>query len=105
MKPPSVLKRPLYEAIIGKPTNSVISPQSSSADHYFPESSVPTCNIQTEPVTVPTCTYANLPQKKCTPKALGSSCREIISEIRQLTFLMDDREERENLKAELQGIH
>lgn len=94
----------LDEAIIGQPTSSVISPQGSSADHYFPKSSVPTCNIQTEPITVPTCTYANFSQKKYSPKALGNSCREILSEIRQLTFLMDDREELENLKAELQGI-
>ena len=49
--------------------------------------------------------YANIPQKKCSSKALGSSCREILSEIRQLTFLIDDSNELANLKTDLQGVY
>lgn len=46
-----------------------------------------------------------LPQKKCYPKAVGSACREILSEKKQITFLIDDLRELKTLKADLQGIH
>ena len=48
-----------------------------------------------ESCSAPACSlsFAHLPQKKCSPKALGSICREILGEIRQLTFLMDNRDD------------
>lgn len=48
--------------------------------------------------------YMKLPQK-CSPKAVGSACREILCEIKQITFLIDDLRELETLKADLQDIH
>ena len=49
--------------------------------------------------------YMKLPQKKGSPKAVGSACREILSEIKQISFLIDDLRELETLKADLQDIH
>ncbi|XP_020621753.1 uncharacterized protein LOC110059409 [Orbicella faveolata] len=94
----------LDEAIIGKPAYNPTPPPCTQVVDDTLDSSVPSQNIQMEPGSAPTCN-AHLPQKKCSPKALGSICREILGEIRQLTFLMDNRDELENLKAELQEIH
>ena len=97
----------LDEAVIGhqKPTNTVISSAASPVFDDNPDSSVPHSNIQAKANSIPPCMYANLPQKKCFPKALGSTCRELLSEIRQLTFLIDDSSELAHLKTELQGIY
>ena len=46
-----------------------------------------------------------LPQKKGSPKVVGSACREILSEKKQITFLIDNIRELETLKADLQDIH
>ena len=97
----------LDEAIIGKPAQSHMPTPSSQVVDDTLDSSIPSENIQVEPTSAPACSlsYAQLPQKKCSPKALDSICREILVEIRQLTFLMDNRDDLENLKAELQEIH
>lgn len=97
----------LDEAIIGKPVHSHMPTPSSQVVDDTLDSSIPSENIQVEPTSAPACSlsYAQLPQKKCSPKALDSICREILGEIRQLTFLMDNRDDLENLKAELQEIH
>ena len=36
---------------------------------------------------------------------MGSACREILSEIKQITFLIDDLRELETLKVDMQDIH
>ena len=99
----------LDEAIKGKPACSHMrTPSTQVVDDTF-DSFVPSQNIENEmePCTAPACrlSLAHLPRKKCSPKALGSICREILGEIRQLTFLMDNRDDLENLKAELPEIH
>ena len=97
----------LDEAVIGhqKPTNTVISSAASPVSDDNTDSSVPHPNIQAKDNSIPPCMYANLPQRKCFPKALGSTCRELLGEIRQLTFLIDDSSELANLKTELQRIY
>lgn len=70
----------------------------------MPETTAPSNDIQMDPVPASTGSYANLPQKKSSSKVLGSSCREILSEIRWLTFVINDTGELEDLKADLQSI-
>ena len=105
----SMLTCTLDEAIREKPARShTPTPSTRVVDDTF-DSFVPSLSIENEmePCTAPArrLSFAHLPQKKCSPKALGSICREILGEIRQLTFLMDNRDDLENLKAELQEIH
>ena len=97
----------LDEAIVGKPAYSCTPTPSTQVVDDTLDSFVPSQNIQREPCSAPACSlsFAHLPQKKCSLKALGSICREILGEIRHLTFLMDNRDDLENLKAELQDIY
>ena len=95
----------LDKAIIGKPACSHMpTPSTQVVDDTF-DSFVPSQNIENEmePCTAPACrlSFAHLPQKKCSPKALGSICQEILGEIRQLTFLMDNRDDLENSTSHL----
>ena len=93
----------LDEAIIGISTKPVAEPQKPLD---LPESMSISDSIQEEFSTLQNhVEYMKLPQKKCSPKAVGSSCREILSEIKQITFLIDDLRELETLKANLQDIH
>lgn len=96
----------LDEGIIGKPAYNPTPPPCNQVVDDTLDSSIPSQNIQMESGSAPTCSssYAHLPQKRCSPKDLGSICREILGEIRQLTFLMDNRDDLENLKAELREI-
>lgn len=93
----------LDEGIIGKPAYNPTPPPCNQLVDDTLDSSIPSQNIQMEPGSAPTCnlSYAHLPQKRCSPKDMGSICREILGEIRQLTFLVDNRDDLENLKAEL----
>ena len=99
----------LDEAVIGQeqPTSTDISSPASPHldDNTDCSVHVPNTNTQAETNSVLPRMYANIPQKKCSSKALGSSCREILSEIRQLTFLIDDSNELANLKTDLQGVY
>ena len=92
----------LDEAIIGISTKPVAEPQEPLD---LPESMSVSDNIQEESTLPYHVEYTKLPQKKCSPKAVGSACREILFEIKQITFLIDDLRELETLKADLQDIH
>ena len=92
----------LDEAIIGISTKPVAEPQEPLD---LPESMSVSDNIQEESTLPYHVEYMKLPQKKCSPKAVGSAWREILCEIKQITFLIDDLRELETLKADLQDIH
>lgn len=92
----------LDEAIIGISTKPVAEPQEPLD---LPESMSVSDNIQEESTLPYHVEYTKLPQKKCSPKEVGSACREILFEIKQITFLIDDLRELETLKADLQDNH
>ena len=92
----------LDEAIIGISTKPVAEPQEPLD---LPESMSVSDNIQEESTLPYHVEYTKLPQKKCSPKEVGSACREILFEIKQIIFLIDDLRELETLKADLQDIH
>ena len=89
----------LDEAIVGNSTKPVAEPLD------LPESMSVSDNIHEESTLPYHVEYMKLSQKKGSPKAVGSACREILSEIKQITFLIDDIRELETLKADLQDIH
>ena len=89
----------LDEPIIGISTKPVAEPLD------LPESMSISDNIQEESTLPYHVEYMKLPQKKGSPKAVGSACRELLSEIKQITFLIDDLRELETLKANMQNIH